>query len=239
MKAKFRAFIRRQSFFPDWFGVFINPFYFARSGLAKAMLSYAPSLVGDLLDVGCGTKPYKSIFNANKYIGLDIDSEFTRTLASADCFYDGTIFPFVEETFDSILCNQVLEHVFNPDDFLTEIYRVMKPGAKLLLTVPFAWDEHEQPFDYARYSSYGLLALLKRNKLKVIKYKKLGGDCTVLFQLLNAYLYKVVQNWNVYVRFPFTILVMGSLNILGIICRIILPPNPDLFLDIAVLAEKS
>ena len=58
------------------------------------------------------------------------------------------------------MCNQVLEHVFNPDDFVREIARVLKPGGALLLTVPFVWNEHEQPYDYARYSSFGLRAFL-------------------------------------------------------------------------------
>ena len=148
---------QRQKFHPTWLGVFINPFYFARSCLDKAIQEFAASMKGKLLDVGCGSKPYKKYFaNIKSYTGLEIDSDRARTRDIADFYYDGNTFPFADNTFDILLCNQVLEHVFNPDVFLQEINRVLQPNGKLLLTVPFVWDEHEQPFDYARYSTFGL-----------------------------------------------------------------------------------
>jgi SAM-dependent methyltransferase len=203
------------------------------------MTRYAGFLKGKLLDVGCGSKPYKNLFHVDEYVGLDIDSEVSRKRAIADKFYDGHAFPFSNQEFDSVLCNQVLEHVFNPDEFLSEIYRVMKPDARLVLTVPFVWDEHEQPFDYARYSSFGLKALLERNGLKVVQHEKIGTDISTLFQLANAYLYKVSERWNKYMRLALIIFVMGLVNFIGVIARCILPKNSDLFLDHIILAEKS
>jgi SAM-dependent methyltransferase len=239
MRAKIRAFLLRQSFFPDWLGIFVNPFYFARSGLAAGIRKYSNSLDGVLLDVGCGTKPYQALFSVEKYIGLDIDSDSSRMRAIADYFYDGATFPFSDEMFDSILCNQVLEHVFNPDYFLSEIYRVMKPGAKMLLTVPFVWDEHEHPYDYARYSSFGLKSLFERNKFKILMHDKLGADSSILCQLANAYLYKIAGSSNKYVQYFVMIFIMGPLNLLGLLARRVLPRNPDLFLDHIFLVEKS
>src|SRR3546814_4577495 len=61
----------------------------------------------------------------------------------------------------------------------------------LLLTVPFVWDEHEQPYDYARYSTFGLKSLLERNGFNVLTQKKLLADSSILFQLINAYMFKV------------------------------------------------
>src|SRR3546814_1285445 len=86
----------------------------------------------------------------------------------ADYFYYLKKFPFESDIFNSVLCNQVLEHVFNPDDFLQEIHRVLREGGMLLLTVSFVRDEHEQPSDYARYSTYGLKSLLERNGFTVL-----------------------------------------------------------------------
>lgn len=239
MIKKLKAFYIRQMFFPGKLGVFVNPFYFARSGLRDAMSEFAPKLSGRLLDVGCGSKPYQALFAVDAYIGLDIDSEVSRKRGMADHYYDGNIFPFADASFDSVLCNQVLEHVFNPDMFLGEVVRVLKPGGKLLLTVPFVWDEHEQPYDYARYSSFGLRALLEKQGLKIISHKKIGADVSILFQLTNAYLFKITQGWPMLSKLLFTVSVMAFVNISGVIARRLLPDNPDLFLDHVVLAEKS
>lgn len=234
-----KSLYHRQQFSPGWIGLFVNPFYFARANLYQAMVEFAPRLSGNLIDIGCGSKPYQPLFAQTNYIGLDIDSEYTRRLGLADNLYDGNNFPFPDSYFDSALCNQVLEHVFNPDFFLSEIARVLKPGGKLLLTVPFVWDEHEQPYDYARYSSFGLRALLEKQGFTYIIHKKLGADPSCLFQLVNAYLYKVINNWPKLAKLLFTVTIMASVNILGLIARAVLPRNPDLFLDHVVLVEKS
>lgn len=234
-----KALYRHQMFFPGWPGVFVNPFYFARAGLRDAISGMAPHLNGRLLDVGCGTKPYRSLITVNTYIGLDIDSATSRARGIADCFYGGETFPFGDGSFDCILCNQVLEHVFTPNEFLGEIERVLVPGGKLLLTVPFVWDEHEQPNDYARYTSFGLRTLLERNGLKVLHHEKIGADASILFQLANAYLFKVSQGMPKPVKFLMTVTLMAANNLLGLLARRLLPCNPDLYLDHAVLAEKA
>lgn len=238
MLTRLKEIYRRQMFNPGWLGILVNPFYFSRAGLRDAMAELASKMTGRLLDVGCGTKPYQTLFSVDAYIGLDIDSEATRRSGVADHYYDGSTFPFADASFDSILCNQVLEHVFNPDQFLGEIMRILKQDGKLLLTVPFVWDEHEQPFDYARYSSFGLRALLEKQGLKIVEHKKLGADASILFQLANAYLFKISQGWPKLLKLLLTVSVMAFINALGILAGRLLPDNPDLFLDHVVLAEK-
>ena len=238
MKQWLKIVYQRQEFFPGWLGIFVNPYYFARGGLRDAITGLAPKLTGRLLDVGCGSKPYRELFTVETYIGMDIDSERARLAGIADSFYGGREFPFSSGSFDSIVCSQVLEHVFNPDEFLGEIARVLKPGGRLLLTVPFVWDEHEQPFDYARYSSFGLNALLAKQGLRIIQHNKLGADPSTLFQLANAYLYKVTECFPSKIRLLLIVTVMAFINLSGLLARRLLPANPDLFLDHAVLAEK-
>ena len=239
MIRRIKEIYRQQSFFPGWLGIFVNPFYFARAGLCEAMTRLSPILSGRLLDVGCGAKPYQRLFTVDAYVGLDIDSAASRKLGTADYFYDGNAFPFDDDSFDAVLCNQVLEHVFSPDTFLGEVKRVLKPEGKFLLTVPFVWDEHEQPFDYGRYSSFGLRALLEKQDFKVIQHDKSGADVTVIFQLFNAYLFKVTQSLPAAFKVLLTVTVMAFINILGLLFRYILPANPDLFLDNIVLAERD
>ena len=116
-----RRHLRQQQFNPDLSGAFVNPFFLARRCLWREIAAASGQLSGRLLDVGCGLQPYRALFPACVYTGLDIDSPRTRALAVADSFYDGHRFPFDDACFDAVLCNQVLEHVFNPAEFLSEI----------------------------------------------------------------------------------------------------------------------
>lgn len=228
----------KQQYAPTFWGLWLNPFYHSRSGLRKAIGQMAFLMKGRLLDVGCGRKPYREMFSTNEYVGLEIDTPENRTNKEADFFYDGDRFPFHDHDFDGIVCNQVLEHVFTPDRFLGEIRRVLKPGGLLLLTVPFVWDEHEQPWDYARYSSFGLRSLLEKNGFEVLEQQKINSDVRVLFQLVNAYLFKVLwTRWPV-INLLICAILLAPFNILGVLLHRVLPDNPDLYLDQVVLARK-
>ena len=237
---KLRETYFKQQFYPGLLGIFINPFYFSRKGLLNAITKFAPNLKGRLLDAGCGQKPYQPLFiECEEYIGIEIDTLENRKNKKADYFYDGLTFPFTDESFDSIVCNQVLEHVFNPDQFLAEINRVTKSGGHLLLTVPFVWDEHEQPFDYGRYTFFGLTHLLNQHGFKIIESLKTQADVTLFTQLVNAYLYKVTITRNGYLNLLITVVLMAPFNLLGLILSKFLPRNPDLYLDNVVLAVKQ
>lgn len=233
-----RNYHSRKQFFPSGGGIFINPFYFARKGLAKHISELAGSVTGKTLDVGCGSKPYAHLYASNEYIGLEIDTPQNRASKNADYFYDGKEFPFANATFDSLVANEVFEHVFNPDQFLVEIFRVLKPGGALLLTMPFIWDEHEQPYDFARYTSFGIRALLEKNGFEIIEQRKSTDDIRVIFQLLNAYIYKKIITGNAKINLILTLLFMAPINILGEMFFLITPRNPDLYLDNIVLAKK-
>ena len=239
MKAWLVALYRTQQFDPGLLGLLINPFFLARRRLHQAVAVMAQDVSGRLLDVGCGRKPYENLFAVQSYVGLDIDSDTTRRLGTADVLYPGGRFPFDDGSFDVVLCNQVLEHVFEPEAFLGEIRRVLAPEGRLLLTVPFIWDEHEQPWDYARYTSFGLKALLERHGLKVLRQEKLLDDPSVLFQLANAYLFKVTRTRQPLINLLFACTLMAPLSAMGWIAGKLLPRNPDMFLDQIVLAQSA
>jgi SAM-dependent methyltransferase len=238
MISSIKKYVLRQQYAPGIPGLWINPFYHSRSGLRKAIGQMASSMSGRLLDVGCGRKPYLEMFSADEYIGLEIDTPENRSNKQADFYYDGNLFPFADHNFDGVVCNQVLEHVFAPDRFLEEIYRVLKPKGLLLLTVPFVWDEHEQPWDYARYSSFGLKSILEKNGFEILEQRKINADVRVLFQLVNAYLFKVLWTKWSFLNLLICVTVMAPFNIFGALLYKILPANPDLYLDQVVLARK-
>lgn len=200
----------------------------------------APELSGKILDVGCGWKPYKKLFTFSEYIGIDVEQEgHPHDDEMIDVFYDGKRIPFENETFDSVVTTQVFEHIFTPNQFLSEINRVLKPGGKLILTVPFVWDEHEQPYDYARYSSFGLKHLLSENSFQVLEVRKTNADIRVIFQLFNAYVFKITRQKPKAIKYLSIIFFIGPSNLLGEFLSIILPKNNDLYLDNIILAIKG
>lgn len=238
MASMLRLYIRKQQFRPGFAGLFVNPFYFARKGLYENIASLADNITGKTLDVGCGQKPYEDLFKSSEYVGLEIDNEANRNSKKADFFYDGSTFPFPDGEYDSMVLNQVFEHVFNPDDFLRETNRVIRTDGMLLLTVPFVWDEHEQPHDYARYSSFGIRALLEKHGFAIVEQRKSVNDIGAIFQILNGYIYKKTVSSNGYVNLLVAVLLMAPFNILGALLAKVLPNNDELYLDNIILAKK-
>lgn len=238
MIQRLKIWYRRQRFYPGRLGWLVNPFYFARQGLREGLGEFFPQLSGRVLDVGCGSKPYRELIPAREYTGLEIDTPLARASFAADAYYDGRHFPFPDARFDAVLCSQVFEHVFTPADFLREIHRVLQPGGRLLLTVPFVWDEHEQPHDFARYSSFGLRAQLEQAGFRVEAQRKSVADSRVLAQLVNAYLYKVTLTRHPRLNLLMTLLLMAPVNLLGCLAGRLFPANSDLYLDNIVLARK-
>lgn len=238
MMRSLKSWYWRQQFHPGNLGWLVNPFYFARRGLRSGLGEFFPRLTGRLLDVGCGSKPYRALIPASDYVGMEIDTPRTRESFSADVYYDGHTFPLADASFDAVLCSQVFEHVFTPVQFMAELNRVLRPGGLLVLTVPFVWDEHEQPHDFARYSSFGLRAALEAAGFEVEIHRKTLADGRVLFQLLNAYLYKVTLTSRPRINHLVAIGLMAPVNLMGIIAGWVLPANPDFYLDNIVLARK-
>lgn len=229
--------LKKEMFDPGLIGLILNPFFHARRSLVNGIKKSAHHLEGSLLDVGCGSKPYRNLFKVTKYTGLDTDSSgHDHQEEDVDVLFDGRIFPFQDKVFDSILCNQVLEHVFEPSLLLSESNRVLKVGGKCLFTVPFVWDEHEQPYDYARYSSYGLKYLFEQHGFKILEQYKLMNDFRVIIQLSIGYFYKLSRKITV-VKQLVQLLIIFPLNVLGWICLMI-PANQDLYLDNLLVAEK-
>jgi SAM-dependent methyltransferase len=234
----FRKVFNHEQFFPSILGLFINPFYFARKGLASHIIELANSITGKTLDVGCGKKPYAHLYKSNEYLGLEIDTPQNRANKQADFYYDGNDFPFADGSFDSLVANEVFEHVFNPDKFLSETLRILKPEGMVLLTMPFVWDEHEQPYDFARYSSFGIKSLLEKHEFEIVEQRKSIDDIRVIFQLLNAYIYKKTVTKSACLNVLITLILMAPFNVFGELLYLITPRNPDLYLDNIVLARK-
>ncbi len=233
----------RHQFNPKWYHVFSEPFYIIRRRLVQSLERWAAGFSGSLLDFGCGSKPYRALFNVDEYIGLDIHTEVSESNPDlkADIFYDGKVIPFDAGRFDGIFSTEVLEHVFNPDEILPEWNRVLRMGGTVLLTCPFFWPEHEQPYDYARYTSFGLTHLLKKHGFEVEAYDKTGSYFDVLIQSFVLYLYFLIpKRLGVLAAALYAVFVTPFL-LLGLLFSSLLPKGvkrSDLYLNNVVLARK-
>ena len=139
--------------------------------LATTLATHAK---GDCLDAGSGRSPYREMLEVrgNRVVSMDIENRS----GSLDIQGDIQSMPQVaSESFDTILCSQVLEHVPRPWDAMAELARVLRPGGRLLLTVPHLSMIHEAPHDYYRYTRYGLEALSRRVGLSASTICPTGG----------------------------------------------------------------
>lgn len=148
--------------------------YLHRKPILDAVLEAAPNLKGMLLDVGCGNKPYRTILNCEKHVGVDVASS-PHDNAHFDYTYDGLTLGFDEATFDSVMCTEVLEHCKDPRRLMREISRVLRPGGHALVTVPFFIHHHEEPHDFQRFTRYGMEELAAQAGLTVVWLKPRGG----------------------------------------------------------------
>ena len=133
-------------------------------------------LQGTVLDVGCGRQPYRRwLSGASGYVGVDVESR-----PGVDHLIEpGEPWPLDDACFDSVLCTQVLEHDSMPGHTLSEISRVVRPGGTVLITVPFAYNEHALPHDYRRWSAAGAADLVGE-RLQVEEIRKQGRVGTLL-----------------------------------------------------------
>ena len=239
---RFRRFVGRNQFHPTWAGVWVNPFWLCRRELYASLARLAPKLEGKVLDFGCGSGPYRTLLSRSaEYIGLEYDTPENREHKNADVFYDGNTIPLDNAAVDAILSTQTLEHVPNPERIVGEWARVVRPGGTLLLTIPFMWPEHEIPYDFQRYTTYGLRKLLEEAGFHVMEQHRLLPDCRTPAQLFLAWLYDVLRfgSRRFATRIMLTALLFAPVALLATALARIAPKNDNTYMDTVVLAKRG
>jgi SAM-dependent methyltransferase len=124
---------------------------------------FSNRLKGNLYDLGCGDMPFKSWFlnYAEKYTGVDWGNSLHDL--KADILADlNKPLPIKSDVADTVICLSVMEHLCEPQLFLNEVHRILKPGGSFILQVPFMWKVHEPPYDYYRYTRFGLQYIFEK-----------------------------------------------------------------------------
>ena len=141
-------------------------------------------VTGRVLDVGCGSQPYRLLFKGRyeEWVGVDVAPSSLPGFP-LDVRGDAQVLPFGEGTFDTVVAAEVLEHLPRPELFWNEAKRVLRPGGHILLSTPFLYWIHEKPNDYHRFTAYGLRAAAARAGFEVVRIEPRGGLFTVAADL--------------------------------------------------------
>jgi SAM-dependent methyltransferase len=136
-----------------------------------------------VLDAGAGEAPYRTLFEHAIYESADFE-KVDKRYAPATYVCDLSDIPVENARFDYILFNQVMEHLPEPARVLAELHRVLKPGGKMIYTGPLFYEEHEQPYDFYRYTRFGLQHLFTSAGFSIERLDWLEGYFgTVAYQL--------------------------------------------------------
>lgn len=175
-----------------------------------------------LLDAGAGKCEYKKFFNHVKYESADFCQVSEKKYGEIDYICDLSSIPVENERFNVVICTQVLEHIPEPVNVLKEFNRILKTDGKLYLSAPLFYEEHEVPYDFYRYTQYGLKYLLEKTGFEIEKIEHLEGYFGVMSYQFN----KIFQNMPVFIKsniflgvvlFPFLVLLKFFLKINSII----------------------
>jgi SAM-dependent methyltransferase len=139
-----------------------------------------------VLDAGAGEAPYRELFAHCDYRTSDWAKSPHAGGRNADVVAPLDVLPFEHGAFDAVICTQVLEHVPYPAAVLLELRRVLSPGGRLWLTVPFVGQLHEEPYDYFRYTAYGLRSLVEDAGFSDVVVEPVGGYFSSLGLLLHG-----------------------------------------------------
>ena len=237
---KIQKTIKKSVFIPHFFSIFHHSFII-RKGIYQWLLTNKRAIYGKVLDFGCGEKPYQQLFDYDEYIGVDIEvSGHDNSQNNVDVFRDGSSLPFENATFDSILATEVFEHVFNIDDILTEIHRVLKSWGSILITTPFAIHEHEVPYDFARYTWWGMQHLLTKHWFSIMSNQHYGSYRDTILQLTIWFLWKVTETKYTYLTLVLRIILVAPLMIVINILSLISPRmQKGMYLTNVAVAKKN
>lgn len=143
-----------------------------------------------IVDYGCGDMPYRELFESyvQKYIGLDLEE---NPFAEIHILPTGKI--NIQNNFaEVVLSTQVLEHVENPSEYLSESFRILKDEGILILSTHGYWIYHPTPNDYWRWTSSGLQKIIKQAGFEIIYFKGLVSRAAFGIQLLqDSLLFKI------------------------------------------------
>lgn len=162
---------------------------------------------GLILDVGGGLSPFQKYVKDGRFITIDYNSHVNPTIIGA-----AACLPFKSNSFDSVLCTEVLEHVEEPGVCIKEMKRVLKDKGYMYITVPMIWCLHYEPYDFYRFTKYGITYLLNRERFNIVRVEPIGKFfsyamtrlCEKLYNTVNKAIFFLPKRWQFIIVIPIT-----------------------------------
>lgn len=157
----------------------------SRGWLERELWTFARDLADQamVLDAGSGDQRYATYFKRQRYESIDFES-VDKVYAKSSYVCDLAAIPVEDSRFDAVIFTQVMEHLPEPAKVLKELHRILKPGGKLFFTAPLWYQEHEVPYDFYRYTQFGVRHLFTVAGFEVKELRWLEGYMgTVAHQL--------------------------------------------------------
>lgn len=143
---------------------------------------------GRLADLGCGDVPFFHFYRNLVQENICIDWAHS-SLETSFLDYEADLnlpLEFLESgSFDTVLCTDVLEHIYNPEILFSEMVRILKKDGHLILAVPFLYWVHDSPHDYHRYSHFKLNEFCAKRNMDVVSIEIFGGLPEIIFDLVH------------------------------------------------------
>lgn len=164
-----------------------DSYYLHLRDILDALQEIVPRDAKRVLDYGCGGSPYRELFSCDVYNRADLAGA-----ANVDFeFMADARLPDQIGGYDCVLSTQVLEHVQEPNVYLSECFRVLRPGGSLVLTTHGLFEDHATPYDYWRWTGFGLKQAIETSGFKVSSIKKLTTGPRAILTLLEPNLWKM------------------------------------------------
>lgn len=141
-------------------------------GTRDVMLAISDVIHGDVLDFGAGGGKQRQLAKskASSYTALDIDPGL-----GVDIVGDVLDPPIADGSYDTVISNQVMEHVRRPWVMIGHVARILRPGGVCILSAPFMAPYHANPTDYFRFTEQGMRSLCEDSGLEIVLCTKHGG----------------------------------------------------------------
>ena len=188
---------------------------------------------GETLDVGAGTAKY------GRFIKAHVESYKTSDLFAGpemDFVEDATKLSFSDNTWDTVMSFQTLEHVEDPDKMLQELFHVLKPNGHCIVTVPFLVAEHKDPTDFQRFTKDGLSKIFKKNGFKVIECQSYGGYFAVQGEMVKFMFFPPRKRKNF--GKIMTRIMNEFINLFAILDRWGISKDPNFYANVYIVAQK-